>query len=94
MGSVRKGRDIDVALCKKGFRRVLDGKHIRYFFNGNQNIRTMMSHGSMGETLSAKLMSDMARQLRLTKAQFLAFIDCTLSEEGYREALETQGLAV
>ncbi len=94
MGSVRKGMDIDSTLRKKGFIRERDGKHIRYFFPSVPRIRTMMSHGMMGSTLSAKLISDMAKQLRLTKAQFLALIDCTLSEEGYREVLEKQGLAV
>jgi hypothetical protein len=30
----------------------------------------------------------MARQLRLTKQQFLDLIDCRLSESGYREIIE------
>ncbi len=92
MGNVRSARVIDVALCKKGFRRELDGKHIRYFFKGNPNIRTMISHGMANTALSADMISKMAKQLKLTTKQFLAFIDCTLSEEGYREVLEKQGL--
>lgn len=94
MGSVRKGMDIDSALRKKGFIRERDGKHIRYFFPSVPRIRTMMSHGMMGKTLSATLIGEMARQRHLTKAQFLAFIDCTLDEKGYREILEKQGFAV
>ncbi len=57
MGRVRKGRDIDAALCKKGFRRDTDGKHIQYFFVGSSEIRTMMSHGDMGETIGANLLN-------------------------------------
>ena len=91
MGSNRKGRDIDAALCKKGFRCANDGKHIRYVLTGHTGVRTMISHGMMGTSLSAKLIGDMARQLRLSKNQFLALIDCTMSADEYREMIETQG---
>ncbi len=98
MGNVRKGMDIDRALRKKGFLCESDGKHIRYFFlllDGNKSeVCTLMSHGMMGSTIDTNLLSRMARQLRLTKAQFLELIDCTLAAEGYREVLEKQGLAV
>ncbi len=94
MGSVRSGRVIDAALRKKGFRRELVGKHIHYFFNGNSQIVTHMSHGMMGSTLSAKLIADMSHQLHLTKSQFLDLIDCSLDEAGYREILKGQGLVV
>ena len=36
----------------------------------------------------------MARQHRLTKAQFLDFIDCTVSEEDYRAILREQDMMV
>ena len=98
MGSVRSARDIEAALVKKGFQRVDGGDHIRFYFYGANNdapiARTKISHGKDGNTVSAKLMGEMARQLRLTKSQFLALIDCTLSEEDYREVLEKRGLAV
>jgi len=85
MGSgVRSGRQIDSALCKKGFQRETIGKHIHYFFGEDSQIVTHMSHGMMGHTLSANLISLMARQLHLTKKQFLALIDCTIDEDGYR----------
>ena len=91
MGSTRKGREVDAALRKKGFRRDVDGKHIWYYFRDSNDeeadVKVMMSHGMMGHSLSAKLIGDMARQLRLTKQQFLALIDCTLDEEGYSELL-------
>jgi len=40
------------------------------------------------------LISQMARQHRLTKAQFLDFIDCTVSEEDYRAILREQDMMV
>ena len=91
MGNVRSGRDIDAALCRKGFTRDFDGNHLRYFFTmpgkGRTRIMTLMSHGTFGETISAPLISQMARQLCLTKKQFLELIDCILDEDGYREIL-------
>ena len=89
MSNVRSGRDIDAALRKKGFTRRIDGKHLRYSFilpeESKGGITTLMSHGTFGETIGAPLISQMARQLLLTKKQFLDLIDCTMDEEGYRE---------
>ena len=85
MGSNRKGRDIDAAFRRKCFRRDMDGKHITYCFQTSDgrdtNFVTRMSHGMMGSSLDAKLIGDMARQLRLSKNQFLALIDCTMSAD-------------
>jgi hypothetical protein len=94
MPNTRSGRDIDSALVRKGFQRFRDGDHVRYRFyepdNDNPLTRTKISHGMMGDTIGAKLLSEMARQLRLTKTQFLALIDCTLDEEGYRQILQNE----
>ena len=84
MSNVRSGREIDSALRKKGFRRERDGKHIHYFFEENPMIVTHMSHGMMGSSIDANLMSRMARQLHLSRGQFLDFIDCLLDQSGYR----------
>ena len=88
MGSNRKGRDVDTALCKKGFQRDKSGDHIRYSLTDKPYIRTKMSHGMLGSTLSAERIGDMARQLRLSKEQFLELIDCNLDAGGYRAIIE------
>ena len=88
MGNVRSGRQIDVALRKKGFQQEMIGKHIHYFFGGDSLIVTHMSHGAMGDTIGANLIARMARQLHLTKKQFLELIDCTLDEDGYRNVVK------
>jgi len=93
MGSTRKGRDIDAALRQKGFRRDPKGDHVFYYF-GDTTITTKMSHGMLGSSLSAKLIGEMARQLHLTKKQFLELIDCTMTKEMYREILHEKGDAV
>jgi len=96
MGSTRKGRDIDAALRKKGFRRDSGGKHIWYYFRDvdgdDSGVKVMVSHGMMGSSLSSKLIGDMARQLHLTTRQFLALIDCTMTEEEYHVILQNEGL--
>jgi hypothetical protein len=92
MSNVRSARDIDKALRKKGFRREMDGKHIHYFFDDTDGkksgIFTLMSHGMGSTTVGDPLLGLMARQLHLTKAQFLALIDCTIDEEQYRAILD------
>jgi hypothetical protein len=92
MSKAFRGLDIDKSLRKKGFHRRMDGKHVEYRFQTQEGfdmpIFTQMSHGMMGYTLSVDLISKMARQLRLTKQQFLDLIDCRLSESGYREIIE------
>jgi hypothetical protein len=95
MGRVRSGRIVNASLCKKGFLKESDSDHIRYYFLKKNSkdcvVKTKMSHGMMGQTLSIKLLSDMARQLRLTKTQFLDLIDCRLSEKEYRQILQNYG---
>jgi hypothetical protein len=96
MSSVRSGRSIDSALQRKGFLRISEGDHVHYFFlrrdGERSSIKTRMSHGMLGSTISVKLISNMARQLHLTKKQFLELIDCPLNEEGYRQILQDAGL--
>ncbi|MDR1963036.1 MAG: hypothetical protein LBQ50_04600, partial [Planctomycetaceae bacterium] len=89
MSKAYLGREVDSAFRKKGFIRNVSGNHIWYIFLNKTGAgyitQTKMSHGMMGSTLSSDLISKMARQLRLTKQQFLDLIDCRLSESGYRE---------
>ncbi len=76
----------------------MDGKHIQYFFQTldgrDSQIMTFIRHGMQSTTIGDSLLGKMARQLHLTKSQFLELVDCTLDEAGYREILKTQGLAV
>ena len=98
MNKIYSGRIVDAVLCKKGFLRESDGDHIRYFLPNATGtdwiVRTKISHDMKGSTIDAWLLSQMARQLRLTKKQFLDLIDCTLDEDSYREMLRKEDLAV
>ena len=93
MGKIRKGRDIDAALCKKGFLREIDGNHLWYSLTDTK-VKTKISHGMMGRDIGPELLGLMAKQLHLTKQQFLDLIDCPLDEEGYRQVLRDAGFDV
>ena len=97
MSSVRSGRSVDAALRKKGFSRSVDSDHLVYRFfgsNGELFARTKISHGMLGSTISVDLISKMARQLHLTKKEFLDLIDCPMDEEQYREILGEKGFTI
>ena len=65
------------------------GKHVKYYANigGVPRLVTLMSHGGKGQ-ISKGLLSQMARQMRLTGRQLGQFVDCTLSREEWVEAWE------
>jgi hypothetical protein len=72
------------ALRKKGFEENKDSDHVRYHlvFDGvRTGISTYMSHGE--RELAQFHESMMAKQLKVTKREFLNLIECPLSREGY-----------
>jgi len=89
--SPRTVRTIINSLLKKGFIEK-NTHHIifRLYVDGEKtDVCTYLSHGK--HECSDSLLGKMAKQLRLTRAQFDAFIDCTLSMEAYIEMLMAQG---
>jgi len=91
MGRVREGRDVNAALCKKGFRRVVDGDHVCYEYP-DSDVRTKVSHGMLGRTIGRELLGKMAKQVHLDFPQFLELVDCPLSKENYQTILSELGL--
>lgn len=89
--AVRKTREIERALMRKGFKRA--DKHHRYFtlhINGKKtSIRTKLSHGK--SEYGEPLLNQMAKQLKLDKRQFFDLLDCPLSYDGYVALLKKQG---
>ncbi len=82
----REREAIDKALQQKGFQKET-GDHQHYIYwnrSGKKTMkRTKMSHGSSHKTIGDSLLSQMARQIGLTKKSFLELIDCTLDQNGY-----------
>ena len=86
-----KAKAVESALVKKGF--ILDNKDHRrfvlYIGGIKQEIRTMLSHN--GQEINQYLQSCMARQMCLTKSEFLLFVACKLSGENYIKTLKERG---
>lgn len=83
-------KDIEKALQQKGFILDDDGNHKKFFFNFpklNKQIFTMTSHGSSYKTIHDSLIGKMARQLFLTKEEFISFIKCDIELTEYYNIL-------
>lgn len=85
-------RAIVSSLTSKGFVEV-DGDHRRFvYYSGGKKteIRTKISHNS--RDLGEDLIHEMAKQTRLSKMDFVALVECSLSAEGYRSKLLEAGV--
>jgi len=93
MPTQRKKKEISSALLAKGF-RVKVTHHNLYFLYYKEkktSIFTKISHGGKIKIYNDSLLSMMSKQLRLTKAELLKLIDCTLVYEGYLKILIERG---
>lgn len=82
------------SLAKKGFREQRGRKHrIFRFYHGDTatGISTMVSRSSQLRNLSDHLISDMARQCKLTRQQFLNLARCPMSGAEYLAILMEGG---
>lgn len=72
------------ALVNKGFERV-EGKHhtmFRLIVSGSRTaIRTRISHGQ--RRVDDWLLSEIARELHLSKQELLRFVECEIDHEHY-----------
>lgn len=85
--SAIKTREIEQSLKKKGFR--LDNTHhsMYWFYSGNQksSIRTRISHGSI--EYGDNLLSQVGKQMGLSRNELRNFVECHMTEEHYRDLL-------
>lgn len=88
----RRADAVAGALCRKGFVRT-QGKHAFFVYHSEAGVKsavqTMISHGE--RELQDFLLAKMARQCRLSRADFLALVDCPLSRAEYESRLRTAG---
>ncbi len=85
--------DVEASLKKKGFNQE-EGDHRFYklIVGGKYTgICTKTSRGKEYKSLGDNLVSQMARQLRLTTKEFVSLVDCTLSGPAYVELLREHG---
>ena len=89
-------KDIESSLGRKGFR--LFETHHRFYYlyvDGKKTgIYTYVSTAPKYKTLQAKLIGDMARELKLSKAEFADLIECKMSYDAYVARLRDQGVQV
>jgi hypothetical protein len=84
---------IRAKLTKTGFREKI-GKHDYYYLyvDGEKTgVFTFLSQGSGYREYGDELVGFVARQVRLTKKEFLQFVECVLSPEKYVELLKQRG---
>jgi len=82
----RERSDIDAALLRKGFEKI-EGDHSFYVYwniSGKKTIKkTKISRGTSYKTIGDILLGKMAKQIGISKKNFLELVDCTLSQSGY-----------
>lgn len=93
--SVLDGKKTYKAMCSKGFTVTEQGgkdhKRIEFWHEGKlSRSRTKFSHNN--QDLDDSLIGLISKQVGLTKKQFLAFAECTLTQEAYIEILRAQKL--
>lgn len=85
---------VAAALTLKGFKRA-EGDHtffIYYSHAGKKTpVRTKTSHGSGHKDISDNLVSQMAKQCKLTTKEFRDLVDCPLSRQEYEAKLVARG---
>lgn len=83
------------AMIKKGFQEATnrsdDHKRVEFWHKGKlTRCRTKFSHNS--EEINDWLISQMSKQISLSKKQFIEFAKCTLSEESYVQILKEKSI--
>ena len=85
-------KDIESSLIKKGFKKKEGKKHIKFFYCDEDGVKTrvttLLSRSSYKE-INDKWVGDMARQCRLSKDDFIDFVECALSHEDYDQHLRS-----
>lgn len=84
----RDQRKVESALETKGFTR--DERHHHYFLYRTRkgkltDIRTRTSHS--GKDIETGLLKRMATQCHLTRNDFLALVDCTMTQADYENMI-------
>jgi predicted RNA binding protein YcfA (HicA-like mRNA interferase family) len=89
----RTSSDVEKGLEKKGFnKREGDHHFFAYYSIAGKKTRvfTKTSHGK--KEIADNILSQMAKQCRLTNKQFNELIDCPLSQDDYEKILANEGL--
>lgn len=90
-----KRSTVESSLEAKGFIKV-QGDHSFYIYHSKKGLRTVVrtktSHGSGHKDISDGLVSQMAKQCKISINDFRRLVECPLSRDEYEEKLLQQGL--
>ncbi len=90
----RKQSEVEKSLEKKGFERAKGGDHNYFHYHTKagkkSRVFTKTSHGM--REIDDSLLGQMARQCRLSRADFDRLIDCPLSRDNYEQKLIMAGV--
>jgi predicted RNA binding protein YcfA (HicA-like mRNA interferase family) len=88
----KKARDVIAALTQKGFQaKENDHTFLHLFIDGRKTaVYTKVSHGE--KEIGDRLLGLMARQIRLSRREFLDLIECPLSQDAYIVLLRNKGV--
>lgn len=92
MARTLQNKEIESALLAKGFGRKNSGhRALHYYSDGRKtHITTWMSHSSKRD-VDKSLVGNMARQCKLTKAEFASLVDCSMTGSDYYDILRARG---
>lgn len=91
----RQRQAVQQGLSDKGFVEYERTKHTYYIYhtiNGEKSaVRTLVSRGTKYRSLGDELLGTMAKQCKLSKANFIKLVDCPLAREEYEDLLRNDG---
>ena len=85
-------KKVEKALKTKGFVVDESKDHRFYYFTSKKTIFTKISTGTKYKTLGDDLIGKIHRQIRLSKNEFLEYVNCSMSLNAYCEKLKNQDL--
>ncbi len=91
----RQKTKVESALLSKGFQKSENDHHYFIYFTKDgkkTTAKTKTSHTKKMKDIPDNLLSQMAKQCHLKKADFLNLIDCPLSQEQYEIILQKEGI--
>jgi hypothetical protein len=85
--STLKVKDLDRSLLAKGFKKEATHHNMYWLHLGGKKtgVRTRLSHGET--EYRENLISQVAKQLGLTKGELFNFVECTLSGDQYAKLM-------
>jgi hypothetical protein len=85
---------VEAALRAKGF-ALEEGDHHYFIYVSEDglvtNVKTKTSHGAKMKDIPDNLLAAMARQVSLSRSEFVSFVDCDLDRRTYEGRLRAAG---